>query len=106
MVSSVINNTAEMRITYEEKDTAYSETVYKCADHLDALKAEKCCGRARWNKSSFWINFDIHKPVTKIMPRHLHVKPPYIVYRDWETDRKSTRLNSSHRSLSRMPSSA
>ena len=28
------------------------------------------------------------------------------VYRDWETDRKSTRLNSSHRSLSRMPSSA
>ena len=27
-------------------------------------------------------------------------------YRDWETDRKSTRLNSNHRSLSRMPSSA
>ena len=27
-------------------------------------------------------------------------------YRDWETDRKSTRLNSSHRSLARMPSSA
>ena len=30
----------------------------------------------------------------------------YDTYRDWETDRKSTRLNSSHRSLSRMPSSA
>ena len=30
----------------------------------------------------------------------------YLLYRDWETDRKSTRLNSSHRSLSRMPSSA
>ena len=29
-----------------------------------------------------------------------------VQYRDWETDRKSTRLNSSHRSLSRMPSSA
>ena len=28
------------------------------------------------------------------------------LYRDWETDRKSTRLNSSHRSLSRMPTSA
>ena len=28
------------------------------------------------------------------------------LYRDWGTDRKSTRLNSSHRSLSRMPSSA
>ena len=29
-----------------------------------------------------------------------------IDYRDWETDRKSTRLNSSHLKLSRMPSSA
>ena len=30
----------------------------------------------------------------------------FAAYRDWGTDRKSTRLNSSHRSLSRMPSSA
>ena len=29
-----------------------------------------------------------------------------IEYRDWETDRKSTRLNSSHEIPSRMPSSA
>ena len=29
-----------------------------------------------------------------------------IIYRDWETDRKSTRLNSSHSAKSRMPSSA
>ena len=29
-----------------------------------------------------------------------------ILYRDWETDRKSTRLNSSHSRASRMPSSA
>ena len=28
------------------------------------------------------------------------------IYRDWETDRKSTRLNSSHEFVSRMPSSA
>ena len=28
------------------------------------------------------------------------------LYRDWETDRKSTRLNSSHSGQSRMPSSA
>ena len=34
------------------------------------------------------------------------VFPVQDLYRDWETDRKSTRLNSSHRSLSRMPSSA
>ena len=32
---------------------------------------------------------------------------PYkvVTYRDWETDRKSTRLNSSHSGESRMPSS-
>ena len=30
----------------------------------------------------------------------------YERYRDWETDRKSTRLNSSHEIPSRMPSSA
>ena len=30
----------------------------------------------------------------------------YPIYRDWETDRKSTRLNSSHSAKSRMPSSA
>ena len=30
----------------------------------------------------------------------------YDEYRDWETDRKSTRLNSSHEIPSRMPSSA
>ena len=30
----------------------------------------------------------------------------YEKYRDWETDRKSTRLNSSHITRSRMPSSA
>ena len=29
-----------------------------------------------------------------------------VTYRDWETDRKSTRLNSSHSAKSRMPSSA
>ena len=31
---------------------------------------------------------------------------PWPTYRDWETDRKSTRLNSSHEIPSRMPSSA
>ena len=30
----------------------------------------------------------------------------WVAYRDWETDRKSTRLNSSHSGESRMPSSA
>ena len=35
-----------------------------------------------------------------------HPPKAWITYRDWETDRKSTRLNSSHSGESRMPSSA
>ena len=41
--------------------------------------------------------------------RNTSENPTYVPgaeYRDWETDRKSTRLNSSHLKLSRMPSSA
>ena len=34
------------------------------------------------------------------------IDPGHPPYRDWETDRKSTRLNSSHSAKSRMPSSA
>ena len=34
------------------------------------------------------------------------VADQFLKYRDWETDRKSTRLNSSHSAKSRMPSSA
>ena len=34
------------------------------------------------------------------------LKKEWVQYRDWETDRKSTRLNSSHITRSRMPSSA
>ena len=59
-----------------------------------------------WSKEQFI-------PVMKDEPTTVNVWAPEIFYddtkgwyRDWETDRKSTRLNSSHRSLSRMPSSA
>ena len=36
----------------------------------------------------------------------IQAEKDYGLYRDWETDRKSTRLNSSHEIPSRMPSSA
>ena len=39
-------------------------------------------------------------------PIELKIEQTNIEYRDWETDRKSTRLNSSHEIPSRMPSSA
>ena len=45
------------------------------------------------------------KVLVKTIQRNFcHAKA--IIYRDWETDRKSTRLNSSHITRSRMPSSA
>ena len=43
----------------------------------------------------------------RIWDNHLYMYPELPAgYRDWETDRKSTRLNSSHSGESRMPSSA
>ena len=44
------------------------------------------------SRGDYPIGVDLHKRAGK--------------YRDWETDRKSTRLNSSHSAKSRMPSSA
>ena len=52
----------------------------------------------------FYINSN--RIYTKITPEELKAKYAEAGYRDWETDRKSTRLNSSHSAKSRMPSSA
>ena len=50
------------------------------------------------------------KPKEEIAKEVITPKRKYFMpdpgYRDWETDRKSTRLNSSHITRSRMPSSA
>ena len=40
------------------------------------------------------------------IPHENDINQLRISYRDWETDRKSTRLNSSHITRSRMPSAA
>ena len=72
-----------------------------------------------WSQTEFYIcgNGDMVQEVSRILIHEMRVsekcvhrenftpakKPPY---RDWETDRKSTRLNSSHEIPSRMPSSA
>ena len=42
----------------------------------------------------------------KVSPSQPQQEKKMAPYRDWETDRKSTRLNSSHSAKSRMPSSA
>ena len=45
----------------------------------------------------------IEKGIVYVLGTKIDLKTEY---RDWETDRKSTRLNSSHITRSRMPSSA
>ena len=51
------------------------------------------------------IGININEPSLDLAKMMSH-KSKGAKYRDWETDRKSTRLNSSHLKLSRMPSSA
>ena len=48
---------------------------------------------------------DLHKPALDGIG-YQDLIQEQTAYRDWETDRKSTRLNSSHSAKSRMPSSA
>ena len=48
----------------------------------------------------------LREEVNKKHPNWSEERKNAVVYRDWETDRKSTRLNSSHITRSRMPSSA
>ena len=53
------------------------------------------------------INLDIMKEIGYTVPDNWTIDDFLkMTYRDWETDRKSTRLNSSHSGESRMPSSA
>ena len=52
------------------------------------------------------ISDSSNSSITRRSARQALDKIKALVYRDWETDRKSTRLNSSHITRSRMPSSA
>ena len=55
--------------------------------------------------SAFYGEAIENTPVLQAFPDDTQIMR-YKLYRDWETDRKSTRLNSSHSGESRMPSSA
>ena len=81
----------------------------KVADIQQALLAIKEANNEYDCMVIFWDNAKTHKALeTWGWERQIYFIPipSYSTYRDWETDRKSTRLNSSHLKLSRMPSSA
>ena len=65
---------------------------------LDVFERNKYDLATAARKSKSWFDQQ-----ATLMTRQ-QITPP--LYRDWETDRKSTRLNSSHEFVSRMPSSA
>ena len=62
----------------------------------------------KFNKQHITLTFILKQGLwfTQQESKDLSEKTPSGDYRDWETDRKSTRLNSSHSAKSRMPSSA
>ena len=54
-------------------------------------------------ENPFTTALAVRRDIPKLLKQRFEKK---FAYRDWETDRKSTRLNSSHSAKSRMPSSA
>ena len=64
-------------------------------------------GMVEWLLAMGWLGFALWCAVLLwLIQRGFHLLLRRGIYRDWETDRKSTRLNSSHSAKSRMPSSA
>ena len=105
----------------EENWVALSSTKIKLASvdnerrmlYGAALIPEKLILRVDKNNEDYYMTFDkatietlAHDFYKKNLHHTTNLQHAYRLYRDWETDRKSTRLNSSHLKLSRMPSSA
>ena len=58
------------------------------------------------HKAILSLGFSVGLRVSEVINLKIKDIDSSRIYRDWETDRKSTRLNSSHSAKSRMPSSA
>ena len=75
----------------------------------EALANKDCCKATKPTKAPI-LNESLapREILSEGLKYHIDNKKPLTEtgYRDWETDRKSTRLNSSHSAKSRMPSSA
>ena len=63
-------------------------------------------GKTIFTSNDFELRFEAEEEILRLKVMIESVVFMRFAYRDWETDRKSTRLNSSHLKLSRMPSSA
>ena len=72
----------------------------------DAIKRSKVFQDMERTKNNPLFEGTFVEVKSEVPPEVLKLQDKKANYRDWETDRKSTRLNSSHSAKSRMPSSA
>ena len=100
--ATTINNKNEITKDHHTKQTKIKHTISQLRNQTNKLTITNQHSKHTKHLNATTINNkneitkDHHTKQTKIKPQ----------YRDWETDRKSTRLNSSHEIPSRMPSSA
>ena len=95
-----IDQLREVPIKLKVKDKQLERQINKLSEENDELKE-------LLDLKSSLSNVEIYKLIPKSGDHDSATAVPLLSdYRDWETDRKSTRLNSSHSGESRMPSSA
>ena len=96
------SNVAVATFTLAVNRTFKSQSGEREADFINCVIWRQAAENlANWAKKGSLIGI-----TGNIQTRYYDNQQGQSVYRDWETDRKSTRLNSSHSAKSRMPSSA
>ena len=91
------NNHNALKVIESVGINAHKNSVYNNLDHQDLKNLKTYTDSSRYSRS---VNGYLAIGDPKAYAGEAQK------YRDWETDRKSTRLNSSHSAKSRMPSSA
>ena len=106
------------KMCYVDADTALFRCAKSCQEDYIIVKHKtvnwekefrnvtEFYGTKRKTKDGGWIELENKNRAIKNKPPISYEMFDIFSYRDWETDRKSTRLNSSHSAKSRMPSSA
>ena len=87
----------EVTVEYVEREYKYINGIEKPVK--DLIDVDNSWTLSYSLRRSHWVGWHSYIP-------NMYFNTSDKFYRDWETDRKSTRLNSSHSAKSRMPSSA